>query len=62
MEPGEGQEGHSRKRLQTALNLEFNLVVGETWMSHHVMVEYELVRETCEDKIEEVYANQGDDN
>lgn len=61
LEPRQGEERHDWERPETRVDLELDLVFEEAGMPHHVVVEYEPVGETGEDKIEQVDSYEGDD-
>lgn len=61
LEPGQREERHERERLQTRFNLKLDLVFEEPGMSHHVVVEYELVGETGKDEIQQMDSYERDD-
>lgn len=61
LEPGQREERHEWERLQTRFNLKLDLVFEEPGMSHHVVVEYELVGETGKDEIQQMDSYERDD-
>ena len=57
-EPRQGKSDHARKRPETALDLELNLVFEEAGVFHHLMIKNKLVGEAGEDEVEEVDPDQ----
>ena len=60
MEPGESEQSHAWESAQTGLDLEFDLVLEEAGMLHHLVIEDEGVGEGCDEEVEAEYSDEGD--